>query len=92
MNPENEPSAILLNRKLVLTALSALCLRSDQRREEIEQYRKMWAKEVWFAEQLWKHVPREAQKQILIDLEVNETDPDFSFYKAAFGEDPKPIS
>lgn len=51
----------------------------------------MWAKEVWLVEQLWEHVPREVRQRVLIDLEVNETDPDFSFYKAVFGEDPKPI-
>ena len=91
LNPADGPEAIQLNRKLVLSALSVLCCFGEKRKEDAEGYRKLWAKEIWLVEQLWKHVPREIQSQVLIDLEVNETDPDFCFYKAVFGEAPKPV-
>lgn len=91
LTPEDHPDATKLNRALVLKVLSVIFLYCQQRKEDAEGYRAMWAKEVWFAEQLWKHIPKEARLQLLADREVYEMDPNFCFYKAVFGEDPKPF-
>ncbi len=42
-------------------------------------------------QQLRQHVPDEVFRQIRMDYHINKLDPDFSFYKAVFGEDPKPV-
>ncbi|HET6842990.1 MAG TPA: hypothetical protein VFK06_15150 [Candidatus Angelobacter sp.] len=91
MSPEDHPDAVELNRKLILTALSVLCLQSEKRRQTAEHYRQLWAKDYWFSEQLWKHVPRSERPQLIIDFEVNEMDPNFDFQKAAVGIESKPI-
>lgn len=95
LTPADSPEAIALNRKLVLTLLQNLCLRFDKMRERADAYRLWWAEATWLFNQLWPHVPNEVRRQIMrqimIDQQVNETDPDFSFYKAAFGEEPQPL-
>ncbi|HZU32081.1 MAG TPA: hypothetical protein VFB79_13270 [Candidatus Angelobacter sp.] len=91
LDPEEYPDATEINRKLVLSCLSVICCLSQKRKLNAEGYRKLWALEVWWAEQLWPHVPKEVQKRLLIERDVNETDPDFYFFKAAFGVDPKPL-
>lgn len=91
MGPEDGPDATQLNRKLVLTLLNLICAASEKRKKQAEGFRKLFAEQMWMAEQLWKHVPKEAQKQVLTDYLVNQADPDFCFYKAIFGDDPKPI-
>jgi len=42
-------------------------------------------------EQVLPHVSEEVKQRIQIEYEVNITDPDFNFYEAVFGTEPRPL-
>jgi hypothetical protein len=76
---------------MVLTALDLIFVLDNQQREAIEFYRKSWAEALWVINKLKQKIPREAAEQIQVEYEVNRLDPDFSFYKAVFEKDPRPL-
>ena len=63
----------------------------NKRREAIEFYRTSWAEALWLINKLKQQIPKEAAEQIQVEYQVNRLDPDFSFYKAVFAKEPKPL-
>lgn len=83
------------HRKLVLSNLELAFKQDENHRKSLKEMREMWAKQTWLVLQLRKHVPEEIFRNIWIESEVSEMDPDFCFYKAVFGEEPpliKPLN
>lgn len=76
---------------MVLTCLDFIFLLDKQNREAIEFERTGWAQTLWLLQQSRKHLPKEIRKRIQMEFEINKTDPDFDFYKEAFGEEAKPL-
>jgi hypothetical protein len=64
----------------------------DKKRcNSISEYRDLWARTRWMLEQVLPHVPENVKQRIQIEYEVNLTDPDFNFYEAVFGTEPRPL-
>jgi len=73
-------------RSLTLKCLEALYTRISRLEQELarekERHSEACAREVWVTNEFVKRFPCEATQQILIDLQVNEMDHDFSFVRA----------
>jgi hypothetical protein len=54
-------------------------------------YREAWAEALWLLAEFKKQVPKAVTEKIQIDYQVNRLDPEFSFYKAVFAKEPKPL-
>jgi hypothetical protein len=81
-----DPEFVDLRRRLRLKALHSLYIKIDRLEAEIAR-RDEWrqeadAREIWAVRQLLSHVPAEIGERLLVDLQVNDMDPDFSFCKA----------
>ena len=86
-----DPESIQLNRETVLTALDLIFSVDKARLESIAFYRQAWAEALWLVRQLKAYLPKEPSNQVQVEYEVNRLDPDFSFYKAVFAKEPKPL-
>jgi hypothetical protein len=73
-------------RKLTLKCVEALYIRITHLEKDLaieqERHREACAREVWVVNEFVKQFPCEATLQILVDLQVNDMDEDFSFRKA----------
>lgn len=85
------PESTQLNRETVLAALDLIFCLDKNRREAMTFYREAWAEALWLVNQLKKQIPQAAAEKIQIDYQVNRLDPGFSFYRAVFAKEPKPL-
>lgn len=61
---------------------------------KISELREMWARELWVTQELRKRVSEDVYQDIIIQAEVLEMDPEFSFYKtmsATAEVEPEPV-
>jgi len=80
-----------VHRLLILKYLELFCVSYNKRVADIEKYREDLAQQVWLVNALREHVPEQVFQDIWIQCQVNEIDPDFSFYKTVFGKQPEPV-
>ena len=82
----SDPEFVELRRKLRLTELETLYLRIktlERKLDREKQYhREAQAREAWTIDRFLGHVLPQQAEAILIDRQVNDIDPDFSFEKA----------
>ncbi len=77
-----DPEFIELRRQQRLLALEVMYLDIDRLKEELAAMKEIAARGVWTWKQLIDHVPADVRKRVLIEGQVNNMDPDFSFCKA----------
>ena len=79
-------------RHLTLSGLNLISIRYEKRRQEVEHYRELWAKERWFVNRLLPFIPPDVLGSVLIELETKESHPYPGFFEAAFGAAPEPVA
>lgn len=73
-------------RRLTLKCVEALYIRISHLEKDLaiekERYREACAREIWAVNQFVRQFPCKETQSILVELQVNDMDEDFSFRKA----------